>query len=87
MPWKKHLRAAHMLKQYHQRMLEYREWLGGKCTWCGSIERLEIDHIKRAWKQFRLAKGWVKHPMIVYAELMCCQLLCDECHKIKSQQD
>lgn len=83
MPWSKPKRAAHMLKQYHARMAEYRQWLGGACSWCGAKTELEIDHIKSEWKQFRLAKGWTKHPWLVYAELMTCQLLCKTCHNAK----
>lgn len=84
MAWSKLKRAEHMLKQYHQKMAEYRAWLGGACVMCGSTERLEFDHIKRHWKQFTIAKGWMKPKQIVYNELMVCQLLCQDCHKLKT---
>ena len=60
--------------------------LGGKCVWCGSVDRLEFDHIEgdrddnyHCISAFVDAK-WER----VLIELKKCQLLCKPCHVIKS---
>lgn len=62
-------------------------FLGGKCQRCGSVHNLEIDHINRKDKCFTLSgKGldftWNK----IEAELVKCQLLCQNCHLVKSYE-
>jgi 5-methylcytosine-specific restriction endonuclease McrA len=55
------------------------------CQLCPSVEGLEFDHIDKATKLFTLSgagldKAWQK----ILDELAKCQLLCSECHKIKT---
>lgn len=59
--------------------------MGGKCTHCGSDERLEFDHLDPTqktshriwtWKEERIAK-----------ELEKCQLLCRQCHQNKTAEE
>lgn len=71
----------YLLPKYHARMAAMRELLGGECVMCGSVERLEIDHIDPSTKSFSLAKGWGKPWAVILEELAKCQLLCYECHK------
>lgn len=56
------------------------------CSWCGSIEELELDHIDPDEKLFSPATLWGMsdaNPNKI-AELAKCQVLCCECHKTKT---
>ena len=62
--------------------------LGRKCAICGSTENLEIDH--RDWKtkvinisQAQAPRRWEE----VKRELKKCQVLCEDCHRLKSNCD
>ena len=46
----------------------------GKCVKCGSIERLEVDHVKPLYKGGNNA-------------LKNLQTLCNKCHKVKTKED
>lgn len=62
------------------------EYLGGKCS-CGTLVDLEIDHIENRIGKRKisglLAGSWER----LRIELDFCQLLCYECHKIKSVKE
>ncbi len=63
------------------------EWVaskGGACAKCGSTERIEIDHIDPALKEYKIASIWSRRKEIRDYELAKCQLLCYECHKEKT---
>src|SRR4051794_14670277 len=77
----------YMGKRYHQKMAEIRLMLGGKCSRCDSIVRLEIDHIDRADKSFTLGKMWSLSTKKLELELKKCQLLCKSCHSKKTMKD
>lgn len=52
---------------------------------CGSVERLEIDHIDRSLKKFTLSMGTASMPLNRFIEeLKKCQLLCIIHHRIKT---
>lgn len=77
-------------KRLAERKVKAIELLGGKCVNCGSIERLQFDHIKRD----RVEKKRVITIMInsttwenVLEELKKCQLLCFSCHIKKSNAE
>ena len=68
------------------------ELLGGVCRLCGykaHLDALQFDHIKPIGRAHRrskgswLAKSWDK----VANELRSCQLLCANCHAIKSREE
>lgn len=59
--------------------------LGGVCTKCGSVDRLEVDHVDPATKVSHKILGWSKERRA--AELAKCQLLCFGCHKKKTATD
>lgn len=56
--------------------------LGGKCVKCGSLDRLQVDHIDPTTKTSHRITMWsrVKRD----AELAKCQLLCHGCHWAKT---
>ena len=80
------------IKEYQQRRREQRRAyavnkLGGKCANCGTTEKLEFDHII----PINVGKGNRRISELLTArierlnkELELCQLLCEDCHKIKS---
>lgn len=61
------------------------DYLGGKCIGCGTTENLQFDHIDRTTKEYSISKK----PDYVFEkikpELDKCQLLCKECHRIKTR--
>ena len=58
--------------------------LGGRCTECGSGDRLEFDHIDPDTKYMGIGKLWRAHPAVFWSEVNKCQLLCYGCHKKKT---
>jgi 5-methylcytosine-specific restriction endonuclease McrA len=66
------------------------EFLGGKCANCGSMDRLEFDHIDDDRNNDRgrcvsrlLSYSWER----ILVELKLCQLLCKSCHIEKTIKD
>jgi len=60
------------------------EYLGGKCVKCGATERLEFDHIKREGKKYEISTRLTYNFDNLKEELNKCQLLCYDCHKVKT---
>ena len=78
---------AYMQRRYYERKKYGLEKLGGVCVECGETESLDFDHIDPTTKILAIGKMWsVAWPRFV-AELEKCQLLCQECHKIKTKQE
>lgn len=74
-----------MLARYHRRRAEAISKLGGQCAHCGTIENLEFDHIVASNKSYNIGKLFTSASEAKLAsELSKCQLLCTECHKIKT---
>ena len=63
------------------------EYLGGKCVKCGATERLEFDHIKREGKKYSIARKLTYKFDNIKEELDKCQLLCVDCHKVKTKSE
>jgi 5-methylcytosine-specific restriction endonuclease McrA len=61
--------------------------LGGKCTWCGSTDRLEFDHIDPTTKVCSISGLWSYRWEVIQKELVKCWLLCFNCHRIKTRDD
>jgi len=90
-------------EKYNAYMREYmRKWmadrhekavnqLGGKCVQCGSMEKLEFDHIVRGSQDPRTRGGrgimWTFSEERLQAELAKCQLLCHDCHFKKTTEE
>ena len=71
-----------------------REWMaarralyfeGKSCAKCGSIERLELDHIDRSNKVTHAIWSWSQARRD--GELAKCQILCYYCHKEKTRSE
>ncbi len=59
------------------------EWFADKsCSWCGSTQNLELDHVDSASKVSHRIWSWSRARRD--AELAKCQVLCNECHTAKS---
>ncbi len=67
--------------------IECIEYLGGKCVVCGATERLEFDHIKREGKKYEISAKLSYKFDNLKEELDKCQLLCYDCHKIKTKSE
>lgn len=80
-------RAAHERLRYRCRLDRCIEILGGKCVECGSIERLQIDHVDPSTKSFTLSRGMNRPWPEILTELTKCQLLCFDHHKSKSLRE
>lgn len=74
----------YQLKRYHRRRKEAIAFLGDKCSKCGSIQNLELDHIDRKLKSFSIAKIWSYTEERFWSEIKKCQVLCQKCHSDKT---
>lgn len=54
----------------------------GPCKSCGSVEKLELDHIEPDTKVSHTVWSWT--PMRRCLELKKCQVLCRKCHRKKT---
>lgn len=62
--------------------------LGSCCARCNKTEELEFDHVIPGSKEFEISAG-IRDGYSrarIQVELEKCQLLCDSCHHIKSQE-
>ncbi len=75
----------YQLKRYHDRRRFAIEYLGGRCSSCLSELKLEIDHIEPKKKAFSIGKMWSVAESTFIAELNKCQLLCSDCHLLKTK--
>ena len=71
--------------RYKERKEKLTALLGGVCVVCGTIERLEFDHIDPETKEFTICKrlngaSWED----ILEEAKKCQLLCRKCHNRKT---
>lgn len=72
------------LKERSETLLaECRVVLGGICVKCGSRKSLEFDHIDPETKEFEISRARSVSYERLMLELVKCQLLCTDCHKIK----
>lgn len=62
------------------------DYLGGKCTICKKIEKLEFDHIDPDTKLFAITKTNLSEERF-WVEIKKCQLLCRECHIKKTKKE
>jgi hypothetical protein len=60
--------------------------LGGKCVRCGSIDKLELDHIDPHLKVFEarlvICSSWTR--LEIQEEIKKLQILCNPCHTVKT---
>lgn len=75
----------YMQKRYYKRKAWAQELLGGKCVECGATDNLEFDHIDPETKSFTIGRKLVSVAQATLeAEIAKCQLLCYNCHKVKT---
>src|SRR5690606_33440259 len=55
---------------------------GKSCVKCGSTENLELDHIDPSQKVSHRIWSWTESKRL--EEIAKCQVLCNECHLVKS---
>jgi len=84
--YNKYMRENHLNRYYRLRKKAI-EYLGGKCVECGSVEKLEIDHIERAEKELDCSKLLSVSEKTFWNELNKCQLLCKSCHNKKTTEE
>jgi len=69
---------------YHKKKQELLTLLGGKCTKCGSLEKLHFHHLEE--RSFKIGKllnhAWEE----VLAEVQKCTLLCRVCHDKETKE-
>ena len=69
---------------YRRRRALLVKFLGGKCLKCGSVQRLELHHLRgRSWTAARLARHQriVRYEADARAGLLV--LLCARCHRVE----
>ena len=63
-------------------------FLGGQCVYCGGKEPpFHCDHINPKTKSFTIASNWGRSWEETKEELKKCQLLCPECHLLKTKEN
>lgn len=84
MPYKD--KAKQRACQYRLMVEKRQIWLAenGPCAFCGSWDRLEVDHVDPAQKVEHKVWTWSKERRD--AELAKCRTLCHDCHKSHSRQ-
>jgi len=71
---------AYLLEHYNQRRNYFIDMLGGKCSKCGSKEKLEFHHVDRSTKKVDIGKILSHDIDKVVTEIAKCVLLCSSCH-------
>ena len=84
---KKYYTRESVREQYHEKRNYCLEKLGGKCVRCGTTERLEFDHIEPSTKEKPVTQIFNRSFDKLDIELAKCQLLCENCHTIKTAED
>jgi len=74
-------------EQHKERKSYCIEYLGGKCVKCGTTHNLQFDHIKREGKKYEITRRLSNNLNNLKEELDKCQLLCYDCHKIKTKSE
>ena len=77
----------YMKRRYSLRREKAIAKLGGKCVHCGSCNNLHFDHIDPSTKVATIARMSSMSAVKFNAEIDKCQLLCEDCHKAKSNAE
>lgn len=84
MAYTKEERRAYNLARYHRIRNAAIASLGGKCSKCDSVDRLQLDHIDPSKKEMEISRFLDRPLSDFHEELKKCQVLCRKCHKEKS---
>ncbi len=82
----KHYIRGYLHDKRRQRKLELVRLMGGKCANCGyntNLVALDFDHIDPTTKTMNLGSN-LHLPKAEYEIMAHCQLLCANCHRIKT---
>jgi 5-methylcytosine-specific restriction endonuclease McrA len=85
MPYSREEMREYMRAYRERRMADARQRLGGCCANCGSTEDLHFDHIDPASKAKAITQLLHASRARFEAELAKCQLLCGDCHRVKTR--
>jgi 5-methylcytosine-specific restriction endonuclease McrA len=77
--------SSKMLSRARQNRQDAIESAGGKCVKCGGTDRLQFDHIDPRQKSEHRIWTWGAERRA--AELAKCQLLCEPCHRVKTEEN
>lgn len=83
---------AEYIKNYRARLRSERrafvlQYLGGKCSKCGTDKKLHADHVDPSTKLFNISQNLTANIEKLKLELDKCQLLCGPCHGAKTALD
>lgn len=84
--YNEYMRVYH-LKRYYVLKDEAIRMLGGKCVLCGSTNNLDLDHKDPSTKSFNVSSMLTYSFKRLKEEVGKCQLLCHECHNIKTLKE
>ena len=88
MPYKDQAKSREYKRLWMNRRRDFWvDYMGSKCVSCGSVERLEFDHIDRTTKKYEPRMLWSRSIETIIEELMKCQLLCHDCHNLKTRME
>ena len=88
MPYKDPIQSRNYKRNWmNKRRNHWLQYMGGKCVSCGSIDNLEFDHIDKSTKKYEPRMLWSRQLETIIEELMKCQLLCHECHILKTRME
>lgn len=74
-------------REYHRNWMAARRaafFAGKSCAQCGNTEKLELDHVDPVLKVSHRIWSWSAHRR--EEELAKCQVLCERCHAVKSEE-
>ncbi len=80
----KNYMRVYMLSRYHKVRNDIINKLGGRCVSCGTTYKLEVDHVDNTLKTMTVERMCYVSESRRMLELKNCQLLCKNCHIIKS---
>lgn len=72
------------LKRYYRMRGEAIKYLGGKCSKCSSLKKLQLDHIDPSTKEIEVSMLLNVSKVRFWLEVKKCQLLCQPCHALKT---
>lgn len=89
MGWTKEQAREYNVQRRNERRNYCINKLGGKCVKCGSVKKLQFDHVKPIGqvRGRRISELLTCSLERLEKELINCQLLCKDCHKIKTVRE
>lgn len=83
----------HKIELQNNRRRSHLEWCASfkesqGCTDCGITDSrvLDFDHLPEYKKDFVIAKGYSKSLEVIKAEVAKCEVVCANCHRIRTYE-